>query len=173
MNLKSILIGIAIIILTSFVVIYGIQTFYESPDYNTYCNETTVYKGEINTSSQCESLRGRWVPATTYANGPKPAAVNVEPSGYCDLYYYCNQEFDNVNKIYSRNLFIITTIIGIILLIIGAILFDLEAVGAGIMGGGVVSLIYGSTEYWRYSGNAMIQHRWTGRGRMLEANIAL
>ena len=147
-SIKNILIGIAIIILTAFVVIYGIQTFYPKPEFETYCN-VTYGVVEIQNATQCEALNGKWNPEYG-AQKPVPYAV----AGYCDLEYYCRQNFDETNKIYTRNLFVIATIIGLVLLGIGVFLFELESVGAGIMGGGIVTLIYGSTQYWQYSGNA-------------------
>ncbi|OIO42129.1 hypothetical protein COU56_02180 [Candidatus Pacearchaeota archaeon CG10_big_fil_rev_8_21_14_0_10_31_9] len=138
--IKNIIFAIAIIVLTSFVVIYGIQAFYDRPEYNNYCPE--IRSAEyVNSSARCEQLNGRW---NTF-DGPKPVDG---PNGYCDLDYYCRQDYEAVNKIYSRNLFIITVPIGIILLLVGGALFSLEAVGAGIMGGGVVTLIYGAGNYW-------------------------
>ncbi|MBS3073093.1 hypothetical protein J4477_04625 [Candidatus Pacearchaeota archaeon] len=138
--IKNTIFAIAIIILTSFVVIYGIQTFYDRPEYTDYCPE--IRSAEyVNTSVRCEQLNGKW---TTF-DGPKPVDGT---NGYCDLDYYCRQDYEKENKKYSKNLFIITLPIGIILLLIGGALFSLEAVGAGIMGGGVVTLIYGAGNYW-------------------------
>ena len=45
--------------------------------------------------------------------------------------------------------------LGIIIIIIGAFVFGLEAVGAGLMGGGVGTILYGVGGYWRYSADLM------------------
>lgn len=151
MNLKNILLGIAIIILTSFVAIYGILTFYgESPQWDKYCINIRPTNYEINTSSECTALGGTWNPQY---NDKYTAPIKTAP-GYCDLYYECNQKLSDAQKIYSRNLFIITVPIGIILLVLGGYLFALEAVGGGIMGGGIITLIYGAGSYWPNAGNA-------------------
>ena len=71
----------------------------------------------------------------------------LENQGYCDLYYYCSQEFNKVNEKYNRNVFIIATGIGIIALIVG-IALNIVSVSAGLMGGGILAIIYGTVRYW-------------------------
>jgi len=146
MKIKNLLIGIAIVVLTALVVGYGIETFYPTPDMEKYCDYSKPYQ-EINDSAQCEAAGGQWNP--TY--GPK--TVPATPLGYCDMYYTCNQNYQDKMKIYSRNIFVITTILGILLIVLGAVLFNLEAVGAGIMGGGIVVIIYGAMRYWPNANN--------------------
>ena len=50
-------------------------------------------------------------------------------------------------------LVIITVPVGVILIVVGAALFALEAVGAGIMLAGIVTLIYGAANYWPNANN--------------------
>ncbi|MBS3100162.1 hypothetical protein J4463_03020 [Candidatus Pacearchaeota archaeon] len=149
MQIKNIIIGLAIMILSSFVAIYGIQTFYmEAPDWNTYCGNISTSSYNINTPAECETAGGKWNP--TYGEMP----AKTTPSGYCDLYYQCNKELENAQKTFSKTLFLITVPVGIILILIGAALFALESVGAGIMLGGVITLIYGAANYWPNAGSA-------------------
>ena len=145
MNIKDVILGIAIIILTIFVSVYGISTLFPNPDYEVYCpaDKVNVY---IDNAADCTTADGRWNPMI----GPK--AVN-EPSGYCDLYLKCSQEFDDANRERSKKVFLIALPLGIIIVALGAFFFGLEAVGAGIMGGGVGTLIYGSGAYWPYTQN--------------------
>ena len=152
MQIKNLLIGAAITILTFLVIFTGIQTFYENPKYEDFCGNI-IYPGyEINTSVECEDLEGKWNPY--YPDGyTRPAPVKGTPDGYCDIAYYCNLEYNTKQENYTKTLFIVALIIGIILLLIGAKLFDLEAVGAGIMGGGIITLVYGSGSYWQYAGD--------------------
>lgn len=155
MKIKNFIIGLAIMILTAFVAIYGIHTFYkESPQYENYCGNITYPGYEINTSAQCQAIGGKWNANqyNQYAAPPEP--VKTVPNGYCDLYYYCQQNLNNDSKVYSKNLFIITVPVGVILIAIGGALFALEAVGAGIMLGGIITLIYGAANYWPNAGNA-------------------
>ena len=147
MQLKNLVIGLAIVILTTFVVVYGIQTFYERPDYEDFCEERDKIADPATTQEICESKNGEW---QTYEGLRQVDGIE----GYCDLYGQCRGEYDDAREKYSKTLFIITIILGIILIAVGGILFELEAVGAGIMGGGIITLIYGAGSYWQYAGDA-------------------
>ena len=151
LNIKNILIGIAITILTVFVVIYGIQTFYPSPQYEDYCDAQRKPIPE-----NPELLGGTC--ATVSPDSRNECCINKgyeyydEETGRCmGIDNSCYEQYDEVNETYSKNLFIITLIIGIILIAIGALVFKLESIGAGIMGGGIITLIWGSGQYWRYA----------------------
>ncbi|MFA5992728.1 MAG: hypothetical protein WC796_03415 [Candidatus Pacearchaeota archaeon] len=152
MKIKNLILGLAIVVLTSFVAIYGIKAIYgDSPQYNDFCeNINKPIMFEINNSQQCESFGGNW---TSY--GPYIDTMNRDPkiTGYCDLYYECNNKFEEAQKSYSKNLFLITIPVGVVLIVIGAVLFSLEAIGAGIMLGGIVTLIYGAGSYWPSANN--------------------
>ncbi|MEK6945318.1 MAG: hypothetical protein AABW63_00830 [Nanoarchaeota archaeon] len=151
MNLKNILMGIAIIILTIFVTYYGINMFFPSPEYNSFCKDRPYYQ-EINTSVQCEAAQGKWNPA--YGNAPVEAVpIKGSSQGYCDLNYYCQKDWDDAMRLRSRNVFFIALPLGILLIAGGAFFFGLESVGAGLMGGGVGTLIYGSGAYWPFTEN--------------------
>jgi hypothetical protein len=68
-------------------------------------------------------------------------------SGYCDLDFYCREEFEDVRQGYERNVFIIAVGLGIIALIVG-IALKLPNVSSGIMGGGILTILYGIIRYW-------------------------
>ena len=154
-KIKNFVIGIAIMILTSFVAIYGIQTFYQDePLWENYCGNVSAPPYEINmTQTQCEAMGGKWNP--TYPDryaAPIPAKPTT--GGYCDYYYECNKKLQEDQKIFSKNVFLISVPVGVVLIVIGAALFGLESVGAGIMLGGIITLIYGASKYWPSAGNA-------------------
>jgi hypothetical protein len=143
MNFKNILIGVAIFILTSFVVVYGIQTFYPSPKYEDYCNKPQYYP--LN-KTECDEQEGIW--------NRYPEKINIEEeNGWCDVVLECSQNYNLKRESYSRNIFIISLIVGILLIVIGVIFFSPEFIGGGIVGGGIFSLLYGTSYYWQTAGN--------------------
>ena len=148
-QIKNVVIGIAIIILTIFVVIYGINTIYPGPEYNDFCPDYST----IDTQTECEVQGGVWISGGEEITKETPKTVPAY--GSCDITTKCKEEFEKVNEKYARNLFLITLPLGIVILVIGAILFGLEAVGAGLMGGGVGVIVYGAGNYWRYSGDLL------------------
>lgn len=146
MKFKYLLLAIAIGILMFFVAFYGINMLFPKPNYDDFCGSVYM-KDVVETSVQCEELGGRWY------------AQNIEcikapcPQGYCDITYTCNKEFEEAMNYRARNVFFVALPLGIIIVAAGAFIFGLEAVGTGIIGGGLATLIYGSGAYWPYSEN--------------------
>ncbi len=148
MTIKNIILGIAIIIVTIMVSIYGINTFYPKPEYNQFCNNTVK---TILNESECIANDGVWNPVyAEMADTPKSVG-----GGYCDVYYKCQMEYEEAMKSFSKRAFLIAIPLGVILITVGGILFSLEVVGAGLMGGGVGVIIYGIGGYWSYTQNWM------------------
>lgn len=145
MHIKNVIIAVGIIILTISVAIYGIKTFYPSPEYNDYCanQEENWY---VNNSVQCEAVGGKW---SDYM-GPKE--VN-SPLGYCDTAYTCRMQYEADMEDYSRIVFLIALPLGIIIIAIGALVFGLESVGAGLMAGGVGIILWGVAGLWSFAEN--------------------
>jgi len=135
MSLKNILLGIAILILTIFVTFYGINTVFPKPDYEDLCPSQFTSKplgcgpDEVNSfsnSSLCEQ-----------------ALEDLK----------CYDRYNDALKERSRKVFFLALPLGILILAVGAFFFGLESVGAGLMGGGIGTLIYGSGAYWPYTEN--------------------
>ncbi|MBU4069414.1 MAG: hypothetical protein KJ646_00355 [Nanoarchaeota archaeon] len=143
MSIKNIVLGIAIIILTIFVAVYGINMFFPQIEYPDFCGDVNTQE-IINTQERCEEINGKW----SVYESVKPIEGGME--GFCDREYYCRQDYEDMNEIRSKKIFLISVPLGILFLIIGGFLFKLESVGAGLMGGGVGTLIYGAGGYWRY-----------------------
>ncbi len=143
MTIKNIVLGIAIIILTISVVVYGINTVYSEPEYSDFCNEFLGKNAEIiGDQKDCEGIGGKW---NDYENEVRCVTAPC-PQGYCDRDYNCRLEYEAESETYSKTLFSITLPLGIIIIALGALIFGLEAVGAGLMGGGVGCYALG---YWR------------------------
>jgi hypothetical protein len=142
MKIKEVVFGIAIIVLTIFVTIYGISVFYPAVEYEDYCGNVKTNE-IINDAERCVEVGGQW---TDYGL----SKIDGEPTGYCDREYECRLEYEAADKIRAKKVFYISLPLGIIILVIGGFLFYLESVGAGLMGGGVGTIIYGAGNYWEY-----------------------
>ncbi|MBU2104914.1 MAG: hypothetical protein KKF67_04055 [Nanoarchaeota archaeon] len=144
MKIKEIIFGIAIIVLMIFVSVYGISTFLPKPQYEDYC--TPVKTAEyIETEARCIEVGGSWG-----SYGEIRCVTEPCPTGYCDREYYCRQDYDNALEVRSKKVFYVAIPLGVLILLVGGFLFYLESVGAGLMGGGVGTIIYGAGVYWRY-----------------------
>lgn len=148
---RNLVLGIAIFILTIFVGIYGINTFYgKAPQYNDYCPNVVPQN-----PTECIKANGTWtnyndqkIAAEKIAASPTPTTA---PTGYCDVYTYCQKQFENAEKPYYKGVFIIAIPLGIIIIALGLLIFRLEAVGLGLMAGGVGIIVYGAGSYWRFA----------------------
>lgn len=149
MKLKDVILAIAIMILSIFVTFYGINTIFPKQQYEDFCG-VDLYKYDpavLNTEVDCVGEGGRWYPQEIRC------VTEPCPQGYCDLYYDCNKNYEDTLNSRARKVFFIALPLGIVLVILGAFIFGLEAVGLGIMGGGIGTLIYGSGAYWPYTEN--------------------
>lgn len=144
MDIKNLVLGIAIFILTVSVGVYGINTLYgKAPDYNKYCPNIAIQQ-------ECADAGGRWI-NNTYIADPRSKPVPAE-GGYCEYSYQkCQDEYDAARRVYSRNVFFIALPLGIIIIAIGALVFGLASVGGGLMAGGVGIFMYGIVQYWEFA----------------------
>jgi len=144
MSLKNIILGIAIVILMIFVTVNGIGVFYPKVDYNDFCGDVKTQE-VIQTQERCEEIGGKW----EVYESVKPVE-GVE--GFCDRDFTCREEYSDAQEVRAKKVFYIALPLGILILLVGGFLFHLEAVGAGLMGGGVGTMVYGAGSYWQYGG---------------------
>ncbi len=140
-NIKEKILSIAIAIILLLFIAYGINTFFPNPEYDDFCIEKP-YRINI-TEEECVSDGGKW----TQERIPKIAG-EPEQSGYCDITYTCRQELEDSREKYNKIVFIISGILGLFCVILGGIVLKVESVSVGIMGGGILTIIYGTIRYW-------------------------
>ena len=125
---------------------YSIELIYDSPQWDTYCLQSQVTI-QPRTQEDCVAQGGGWTDDGTrreIGGEATPKAL----TGYCDLNYTCGKTFEAVNSVYSRNVFTILVILGILSLVAGFFISGAEAVSLGLSLGGVLSFIIGSIRYW-------------------------
>ncbi|MBI2043539.1 hypothetical protein HYT25_04070 [Candidatus Pacearchaeota archaeon] len=152
LNIKNIIFGFAIFILTIFVGIYGLSTLYgEAPEYGDYCPEN------LFNQSVCESEGGVWVENTRLVTDERDGIKAVPVSGgYCQYDYTpCQKDFENAEKVYFKKIFLTALPLGILIVLAGALIPVLESVSAGLMLGGVGMIVYGTGTYWRFTDDWM------------------
>jgi len=142
-KLKRTILGISIALILALFIGYGINTFYKPPKYEDFCEEKMTRK-IIETEEECLAVGGQW--------NVQPVRVLEEDKtvieGFCNADFTCSKEYQDVREIYNRNVFIISVIAGLISVILGGIILKLESVSTGVMGGGVLSILYGTIRYW-------------------------
>ncbi|MEM3127325.1 MAG: hypothetical protein QW331_04650 [Candidatus Woesearchaeota archaeon] len=143
MNWKQKFLAIAIAIVFAMFVYFGISTFYVEPEFNYYCKPELISE-YINTSERCNQIGGRW-----QANYPKPIYPEAKYEGYCDVYAKCQEEYNKVKREYRKNVFAFAVLFGVIALVAG-IFINVSTVAGGLMGGGIITMIWGTIQYWEW-----------------------
>jgi hypothetical protein len=141
-RVKQVILAVAIAIVLALFVGFGINTFYAPPEYEDFCSRPVPGK-EIETQEECEAQGGRWTPHV----GECPEGRDCA-EGWCEPDFECREQFDEVRSAYNKKVFIIATIAGLIAVFLGGVVMKLESVSSGIMGGGVLAIIYGIIRYW-------------------------
>ena len=145
LDIKNIIIGLIIAVVFVMFAAYGTNLFYESPDYENYCRINIPYPYEETITQEiCETRNGTWI------------SQNIQcikapcPQGYCDYYSECQKDYDVANRAYAQNLFIISIIISLTVIIVSAFLISVISVSGGLMFGALMYLIYGTARYWGF-----------------------
>ncbi len=169
-KIKETILGISIAIIFVFFVVFGIKAFYKEPRYENFCARGTLidvvyskghyaepyaYPGyPIRVKEPTENICAKAI--NDYDKFRKDCAAKKSDVVYeynadgCQIgkeCTFCQQDYEKARNIYFRNVFIISGIVGILVIIIGAIL-KIMSVSAGLFGGGVLTIIYGTTNYW-------------------------
>jgi uncharacterized protein (DUF983 family) len=143
----NVVFGIGIAVILFIVVMLGTQVFYKEPSWESY---NCTYPATIITTMevcpdnitvlQCREMVKRGVD------------INNETQAKFDE---CNNRFNEAQKIYGKNLFIVNNIIGIILVIVSLFLFSMVNIAAGISFAGLVLIIYGFMRGWQGTGDIL------------------
>lgn len=126
---------------------YAISLVYKSPDYNAFCPTEQVVTIPDN-QNECVAKGGQWTDNSYYTK-PVPAPLGVsEPRGYCDLQFTCRQDFEDANKTYSRNVFVVLVVLGALSVLVGNMFAANEVISSGLSLAGVLSFLIASVRYW-------------------------
>ena len=142
--MKTVILSVAIALISVFFFVYAIQSVYPAPEYEDYCNNSYI---KINSSAECEAIGGKWMDYEDEFQESKPVDGTIRINDYCDRDWTCRGKFEDVNDVYERNVFFANLILGISIFVIGFFL-AIEAVSGGLMGGGVIMTFYGTIRYW-------------------------
>ncbi|MBU1136235.1 MAG: hypothetical protein ABIG37_02020 [Nanoarchaeota archaeon] len=133
-KIKDIILGLIIAVIFVMFLAYGTKLVYEEPDYSNYCDEKIRPQPieKVITQEECESEGGTW------------------NNDWCDYYAECNKEYEKVNENYRRNMFLISLIIGVIVIVISALFIEIGSIYGGLMLGSLFFIVYGTGGYWQY-----------------------
>ena len=141
----SLIIGIVIVLNLFFN--YAISLVYKSPQYDAFCPTSQVVTIPDN-QKECVAQGGQWTDNQYYGKPVPTQERFVEPAGYCDLQYTCRQAFEDANKTYNQNVFIILVVLGALAVFVGNFFAGNEIIASGLSLAGVLSFLIASVRYW-------------------------
>lgn len=147
--------SIGIIIVLNLFFSVAIETVYPQPQYDTFCTQTQVtpiYEDE----NSCVAAGGQWNPGVEPKRNPDgsiPVEQFTAAQGYCNVYFTCNQEYQDAQELYARNVFVILIVLGALSIAAGFMLRISPAVSAGLSYGGVLSFVIAAIRYWGEAGD--------------------
>jgi hypothetical protein len=148
MKIKKTLITIAIALIFTLFIGYGIEVFDKAPNREEFCPENLY---EIDNEEECLKLGGYF--GSNVMDSPRAISPEFEKE-FCQPSKECYDNYNLARTGHDKVVFIISTIIGLIAIIIGIIL-KTEVVNTGLIGGGIVLTLYGTIRYWEHASNIL------------------
>ena len=142
--------GIGIAVLIFIVVLLGIQVVYKEPkieNFNcTYSYDRPVYAYDISFCNENITVKE----CNVLIKEKQPTNERLQTD-----YDKCWKEFQDAEKIYGRNVFLIANIAGIIVVIISIFLFSMINISSGIAFSGIALIFYGFARGWQGTGDLL------------------
>lgn len=135
--------GIGIAVVVYVCMLLGIQAFYPHPEYNDFCEENSRIAVPYMGFESCAD-------DITVGECRKQTK---ESSMEKDNMNQCQDDWNAATKNYSRNFFIIASILGVIALIVSYFLLNISSVAitnisAGVACSGIVMILWGFVRGW-------------------------
>ena len=152
MEVKNIILGVVIAVIFSMFLVYGTKLIYENPSYEDFCNDSYNYPREIFPDSCNMSAKLRMETNDCYNSKGFPR-YDYDDNGcekgiiICD---FCQNDFEAADKEYTKNLFVISLIFGLAVIVISVLFIKIPSVSGGLMLGSLFFMIYGTAGYWRF-----------------------
>lgn len=145
----SLIIGIVIVLNLFFN--YSLSLIYKTPDYNDYFTQPQVVE-QITNKEKCLEIGGQWnenaIDKFAYQTGnPQPL------KGWCDPDFTKREEFNKLQKVYDRNVFITLVMLGAICVALGNFLKGNSLISIAMSLAGVLSFVIASMRYWSSADN--------------------
>ncbi|MFH2028047.1 MAG: hypothetical protein ABIJ08_02835 [Nanoarchaeota archaeon] len=150
-RLKKTILGIAIALVLAFFLGYALNTIYPPLRYDNFCQNITA---RIDVES-CADYKAP-VKEENMISYPEQDCfcrqIDEKGTMKCDTmnpeYTECMKEYDAKRETHGRNSFVILVILGLAAILIGGLALKVESVSSGIMGGGVLTLLYSAIRFW-------------------------
>ncbi len=149
-DLRQIAIAAAVAILSVVFVILLIDLVYQEPQWNDYCKDDFGPRAKsvpAGIELKCDYQYSEEEQKCYNEKGLVRTKLNESGCPVFDYCDFCNKDYDAVRKIYTRNVFIIAGVIGVIAIFVGT-LWKIEFLASGLMFGGLILLFYATVRFF-------------------------
>ncbi len=150
MKVMNVVFGIGIAIILFIVVTLGVQLFYKSPVYEDFCNISYYDKPvAIYDSTICPD--NMTVGACNALIKEKQTTLDRQNKEQ----ERCSKAYQEADKVYGKNVFIINNFVGIMAVIASLFLFSMINIAAGTAFSGLALIIWGFGRGWQGTGDIL------------------
>lgn len=157
MSLSKIFLSIGIAVIFTAFAAYALNVVYPAPEYDYSANDCYLKYDCYAQVRECESkyYNASTVPAVI-PKGAQECSFNITQTGeykHCQKESTkCNEEFQIKSPQYAhaKNTFVILLIIGIAAIMAGSRIMRIEGVSSGLIGGGVLTILWSLISSWMY-----------------------
>ncbi|MBI2543249.1 MAG: hypothetical protein HYW24_03625 [Candidatus Aenigmarchaeota archaeon] len=146
-NLRRTAVTVGVAVLFTLFVALLIDFAYEEPKYSDYCKEDFRYAKPVIEPPKCDYEYGGDYQKCVEDGGVPRFENNESGCPVFDKCNFCNKEFDQARKYYTRNVFVIAGVIGLVAIFAGT-LWRIEFLAGGLMFGGILLLFYATIRYF-------------------------
>ena len=145
-NIKSIALTTGIAILTTLFLVFLVDAFYSSPEYNEFCDESFARMPIKLATEECQTVNNIELEQQRFREKGE-VRYNYSEEGcpiesYCE---YCVKEYYEASSNFNKNIFYILAILGIIAILVGLFLPDkLDPISSGLVFAGILVLAQGT-----------------------------
>jgi hypothetical protein len=140
----SLIVGIVVVLNLFFN--YALSLIYKNPTFEAFCPSSQINK-VIDNQNACLEKGGQWNENVPYTSTVKTES-DTQPSGYCNMQFTCQKNYEVAEKLYDRNVFITLVILGAICVALSSFLGDNIVINIALSFGGVLSFVIASMRYW-------------------------
>jgi len=137
MKIKEIILGIAIAVIFLMFCVFGTKLLYDAPKYEDYCDYSQI------------------TPTAYDKTNLNNSELQAQEQAQQEIYKQCSEEYESANRDYSKNMFIISLIFGVLIIAFCTIFININSISGGLMLGSLMFIIYGTGRYWNYMDDLM------------------
>lgn len=147
-DIRQIAVATAVAILSALFVILLVDLAYNEPNYSDFCkNDVGIGRPIPVVQGTCDYNYGDDYQNCVNQSGLARFKYNESGCPVFDKCDFCNRDFNDAQKVYNRDLFLIAAVVGLAM-IFGGILWKIEFLGTGLMFGGIILLLYATVRYF-------------------------